>query len=478
MKGVHRRAAAIVLALLAACSGGDDPVLGGASTTTTEAPASTTTTETTAAPLVQPAPPQPAAGDCPPVPARREPDPDRPRYRIDLEVDLVADRVRGTLDVRFTPDLPTERLVLRLWPNGPRARGAGASLAVGEVQVDGEVRPVAQPDVTTAVVDLGGYVDAGTVLRVEVPWELDLPAATNDRIARYGDTVRLGSFFPILAWEPGIGWAEDPPTAGFAEASTVPVADFDVGIVAPAGLQVLASGVQQPDGRWRADAMRDIAVSVGRFRTATGTSAGGVDVTVGVEGGLVDDEQAYLQRTVASLDDFSRRFGPYPWPALSLALTPGLRGGIEYPGHILQGPDTNHRTTPHEVGHMWFYALVGNNQGRDPWLDEGLATWAEARFLGNLPAIVSTSIPADARGQVGRPMSYWDRRLGSYYRGIYVQGAQVLAALGDPERVDCGLRHYVARNAFDIARTSDLVDAMRPLFPDVEATLARFGVVP
>jgi len=367
---------------------------------------------------------------------------------------------------------------VRLWPNGPRAAGAGARLDVTTVRVDGREPPVVQPDPTTLVVDLGGYVDAGTALDVDLVWSLALPGDANDRIARYGDTVRLGSFFPILAWEPGTGWAEDPATGGFAEASTAPVADFDLGIAVPEGLQVLASGVQQPDGRWRADAMRDVAISIGRFRVAKGVASGGVRVVVGVDESLADDANAYLARVVASLDDMAARFGPYPWPSLSLAITPGLGGGIEYPGHILQGPGTLGRTTPHEVGHMWFYGLVGNNQGRDPWLDEGLATWAEARFLGNLDAIEAVPVPRGAAGRTGQPMTYWEDRQGAYYRGVYVQGAQALAALGDPDGVDCALRHYVAANAFGIARPHDLLRALEPLFPDARATLARFGAVP
>jgi aminopeptidase N len=157
-------------------------------------------------------------------------------------------------------------------------------------------------------------------------------------------------------------------------------------------------------------------------------------------------------------------------------LTPDLHGGIEYPGFVHQGPGSGGRTTPHELGHQWFYGLVGNDQGRDPWLDEGLASYAEARFENTLSSFRSRTIPADARGRVGAPMTYWEPRQSSYYRGVYVQGAQAIAALGDPGLVDCALRHYVARNAFRIARTGDLVAAMQAVFPDAAARMAPYGV--
>ena len=50
--------------------------------------------------------------------------------------------------------------------------------------------------------------------------------------------------------------------------------------------------------------------------------------------------------------------------------------------------DVRRETVPalaaHEVAHMWFYALLGNNQARDPWLDESFATYAQARAAGQL----------------------------------------------------------------------------------------------
>src|SRR5260221_539925 len=82
----------------------------------------------------------------------------------------------------------------------------------------------------------------GTTVVASMPWRLRLPGPVDDRVARSGDAVRLGSFFPILSWEPGVGWATDPPTSGFAEAATSPTADFAVTVTVSPGLGVLASG--------------------------------------------------------------------------------------------------------------------------------------------------------------------------------------------------------------------------------------------
>ncbi len=289
--------------------------------------------------------------------------------------------------------------------------------------------------------------------------------------------MRLGSFFPILSWEPGFGWATDPATGGFSEDSTAPTADFDVTISTPPGLTVLASGVPDRPGHWTATAMRDVAISVGKFTTAeaTATAPEPVRITVGVDALVGDSADSYASKAKTVLEDFGRRFGPYPWPTLSFSVTPNLNGGIEYPSHIMQGPGTFGDVEAHEIGHQWFYGLVGNDQGRDPWLDEGLATWAEARFQNSLAAMRLAKLPDLARQHLGEPMTYWKGRPEVYQAGVYTQGAQALDALGPGDLVDCALRVYVAQNAYRIARPADLAAALSAVFPDAKATLARFG---
>jgi hypothetical protein len=245
----------------------------------------------------------------------------------------------------------------------------------------------------------------------------------------------------------------------------------------PDGLGVLATGVPDGNGRWAATAVPDFAMSVGRFTLASTTVEvpNPVTVTVGVSAGIGESPQPYVDKIVRVLRDFSGRFGPYPWPAYSMAVTPGLSGGIEFPMHVMQGPNKLGRTTSHELGHMWFYGLVHNDQGRDPWLDEGLATYAESRFEHSESGFRGRVIPAGGAGHVGESMAYWESRQSIYYRSVYVQGAQ--AVMGDwaLDRVDCALRLYVARNAYRVVRPADLIGAMQALFADAPATMARFG---
>jgi hypothetical protein len=348
------------------------------------------------------------------------------------------------------------------------------------VAVDGRSTPTSFDNATTLSV-LTGPIAAGRTVDVAFAWQLALPGGANDRVSRIGDAVRLGSFFPILSWEPGVGWSTQPPPPQFAEAASSPTADFDVSIsTVPSDLGVLASGVPDRPGHWTATAMRDFALSVGRFTTVTAQALtpAPVIVTVGAAAGTGVSPQPFAAKAVRVLEDYSRRFGPYPWPTYTLAITPNLSGGIEWPSFVMQGPSTIGRTTSHEIGHEWFYGLVGNDQGRDPWIDEGLATYAEGRFEGSIVSMRNTTIPAPAAGNLGQPMTFWDANRGLYNSGVYIQGAKALATLGNLDLVDCGLRVYVARNAYRTARPGDLMNAMAAVFPNAPATLASFGAHP
>lgn len=73
----------------------------------------------------------------------------------------------------------------------------------------------------------------------------------------------------------------------------------------------------------------------------------------------------------------------------------------------------------HELSHQWFYALVGNNQATDPWLDESLATWGRPSPAAT--ATGSASIPRPTRGaRPGHPSGRPARK--QMIRGLRLTG--------------------------------------------------------
>lgn len=414
---------------------------------------------------------------------------------IDLRFDLSTDRTRfnGLEHIEFVPDLGTNRIVLRQWVNNPRQRAGGAHSRVSRVVVSGAARTTYLPaddGSTYLIVPLPRTVAAGSRLVIDVRFHVTLPRRGSDRIGSDGQTAWWGSGHPLLAWERGVGWATDRPGTLWGERTTSEDAQLRTLAVRTApGDDVLATGrlrsnrMISPARRERvfsAASVRDAMVAVGRFRISRRT-VGATALTVGAAPSVGDNPVAVAAVMADSMAAYGRSLGPFPYADLSVVVLPRLDGGIEFPGGIMLGSgEYLDPTGSHEVAHEYFYGLVGNNQARDPWLDEGFATYAEALHHGTASRYLSMTIPADARGRVGAPMSYWEGHQASYYRGVYVQGGAALLRArqaAGAAAFDRAIRCYIRSRARTIARPGDLAAALSGL-PAAVRVLRQAGALP
>ena len=479
----HAARLAAALLVLVACTPGDRAAAPSPSASPPASPSVTVSPSPSVTVSSSPSPsPSPGAPACPA--AYAAPHADRPAVDLTFVVADDLRTVRGTERVTFTPDRPVDRLVFRLWANGPSARRGGGSLGVTRATVDGQVRPVSTGlSGTLLTIPLPRRAPAGRAIVAELAFTLRLPSGVNERWGTARGTAWFGTGFPLLAWERGRGWAEEPPTTAFAEAASSEAFRLELSVRAPAGQTVLATGV--PAGRSgaavrrRAAAVRDVLVAVGRFRVAKG-SVGGTPVTVGVAPGLPDSPDTLLAAHLSGVRALAARFGPFPYESLDVAVIPVLSGGIEFPAGILLGSrEDRDATLVHEIAHEWFYGLVGNNQGRDPWLDEAFATYAEALVRGTGRRYLTTPVPRVGRNRVGRPMTFWEQHRDAYYRSVYVQGGAALlrARAAAPAAFDRALRCYVNAAAHRVATPDDLRRALARL-PAARRTLWQAGALP
>jgi Peptidase family M1 domain len=410
----------------------------------------------------------------------RSPPTPRPHYALHVRVSPGLRVVTGVLTLTFTAPAnhATDRLVFRLWPNGPRYAKTGAHLSVSRVRERRRTLLASNPNPTTLVISRP--LAAGAQAVVSMDWRLAVPRESGLRIGREGSrALRLGSFFPLLAWDGG-GWALDPPTRFRGETWTSPTADFDVQVSHPSGLRVVATGELVGAGRWRARAVRDFALALGHFTIMTARAYVPAPVRLTVATDVVPfglTPRQFLQPGIEALERYSALYGPYPWPTYTLVAMADLQpltGGLEYPT-LVYVPLLDANAVPHETAHQWFYSLVGNNQARNPWLDEGLATWAEAAIHGPGP-FPNAPIPPEVANKIGEPMSFWEQfspdRL---YLGVYLQSYRALLSLGPRSRIDCALRLYVLHTAYRNAHPRDLGHALQTFFPDAARKLKAYG---
>ncbi len=81
--------------------------------------------------------------------------------------------------------------------------------------------------------------------------------------------------------------------------------------------------------------------------------------------------------TKGSIENYSKRWFPYPYySAVNVASNVG---GMEYPGIVFCGSNSRGPSlwgvTDHEFGHTWFPMIVGSNERRYGWMDEGFNTF-------------------------------------------------------------------------------------------------------
>lgn len=80
---------------------------------------------------------------------------------------------------------------------------------------------------------------------------------------------------------------------------------------------------------------------------------------------------------------YSMDFGMYEWPKIVVA---DARDGMEYPMITLDGGTSPgyYSLLAHEVGHEWFFGMIGNNETYRACLDEGFTQFIESWCLINL----------------------------------------------------------------------------------------------
>jgi hypothetical protein len=86
-----------------------------------------------------------------------------------------------------------------------------------------------------------------------------------------------------------------------------------------------------------------------------------------------------------SIEFFSKYLAPYPYPHMSAVDGPTSCGGMEYPMMTCIGGQWDtlglYEVTTHEIGHMWFPMIVGSDEKRYAWMDEGLTQFDQSQSM-------------------------------------------------------------------------------------------------
>jgi len=217
-------------------------------------------------------------------------------------------------------------------------------------------------------------------------------------LAYFDDVLALAHSYPMICVYDDEGWnAEIPPQDGdvtYADASF-----YLVKVHAPKNLTLVTTGSKVSLDEDRQTQVLTVANGPARdfYLVASpnyeklSQTFGEVTINSYAVKDSKDGSQLALDAASRAVEDFSKRYAPYPYTEFDIVATPNLALGIEYPGMVaiasrIYNADNNYleATVAHEAGHQWFYNLVGDDQLDDPWLDESFTQFATLQYYTDL----------------------------------------------------------------------------------------------
>ena len=177
--------------------------------------------------------------------------------------------------------------------------------------------------------------------------------------------------------------------------------------------------------------------------------------------------QRSTEMVKGSIEHYSNKWFEFPYPAATNVA--GIVGGMEYPGIVFCSSGASGTglwgVTDHEFGHTWFPMIVGSNERKYAWMDEGFNTFInelstaafnkgefkEQSFFGdpNSPFMLKMTFNEKMDGLYNIPEVIQQENLGV---AGYAKPAMMLDALRNvvlgKDRFDAAFREYINRWAF------------------------------
>ena len=354
-------------------------------------------------------------------------------YRANVPRDRTVPEITGGMNIsRLSVNGQPVAFLDFPYGQGPDPFGQGPD-------VDPLTAPVmSAPTQTVAFVRLPEAIPAGGQAVLEAEWSFRVPkiefgrmGSLHRRMGAWGDSLyQVAQWYPQVAVHDDLrGWNDDP-YLGSSEFFNA-FGSFDLRIDVPAGWIVGATGVlQNPEevltatARERLATLLDsdatVAIVTAAERDAGRAAAPGERLVWHFRSDTVNDVAwaasdryvwnatratipgigpipVHLLHTPASAEQYERVAGlarhalefyselwmPYAFPQLTLAEGPAM--GMEYPMFLMSGAGS----ADHEVGHQWWPMMVGTNETRYGFMDEGFTVYgnmlSEAHSRGQVP---------------------------------------------------------------------------------------------
>ncbi|MGW2792718.1 M1 family aminopeptidase [Streptomyces sp. NPDC001251] len=403
-----------------------------------------------------------SGGTTPPADSTRTPA--APAYTVNLTSNASGNGWTGHESATFTNASATalSEVYLRLWDN---YHGTCAAMPITVGNVTGGTAGALSVGCTALKIDLPAPLPQGQSATIGFDLGITVPDGA-DRFGADGAFNNIGNALPVLAIRDAAGWHLDPYTNN-GESFYSLAADFKVTLDHPTGLLVPATGtsVDTPGSSGRtittatASKVRDFAWAAGPFSKISGTSPAGTAINIySVSGISSSSAQSMLATAKSAVDTHAARFGAYPYGELDAVIDNNYWfGGMEYPGFVLDLVSTTALT--HEIGHQWWYGIVGDDEYNSPWLDEAFADYSTDLALNQTGTNCWNSVSwASSSEKITNSMAYWDAHSSRYSTVVYGYGKCALhdlrRVIGDSAMAKL-LKDYATSHWYGVSTTAE-----------------------
>jgi hypothetical protein len=319
-------------------------------------------------------------------------------YHIDLQIPHDFLILEGHEQVRYTnrEDVPLSEIYFRLFSNT-----AGGASIVSDLKVDGQnVEPVYEFEDSALRVLLPTALQPGEQVVIQMDFDVEVPREMGGNYGLFGyfeDTLVLDEFYPVIPVYDDEGWNVETPPPN-ADVPYFDASFYLVRVTAPANLTVVASGIEvdrksEADNQvltFAAGPARGFYIAASEDYIVLSERVGETTVNSYAFPERAEGTELALQFAADALESYSERFGVYPYTEFDVVSTPMQALGMEYPGIVaialiqydldeqvygLPARVMLESAIAHEVGHQWFYNVVGNDQVDEPWVDEAIVQY-------------------------------------------------------------------------------------------------------
>jgi len=334
-------------------------------------------------------------------------------------------------------------------------------------------------------------IEPGASIELTMEFKVKLP----NSIGRMGygeNTVNIANWYPVLSVLDENGWNLEPYHS-IGDPFYSNISGYSVNISIPEQYKLASTGNiikvnADKNGKTykiKADNVRDFAIVLSKkFFINRGDMDGTEVISYTIDG--LKNEQA-LNYGMDALQIFNRSFGKYPYKQLSVVASDFFVGGMEYPnlvmiGQMLYEMDEDFSleyVIAHEIAHQWWYGMVGNNEIKEPWLDEALTEYStlmyfEEKYGGHIEEqVYEKMIKAQYEDFLGRrsggdggilkSLDEFDDQL-QYSSIVYGKGAMFIRELrremGDEAFIKA-LREYFDMYKFKNASTENFYNTLQ-----------------